>query len=143
MKVAANQTWFEYQPARVKQRTSSSLEAFDAPVVKNVPIETFDANGVGAEPNNLAAIESLRVYRTVRWGKNFELIITDQYSHRSEEPSNRSEADALGVKEFPYLLPQEAVETLDAGRAHQNGKPANTIFLGETTIPNFRRDEAP
>ena len=82
LKVAANQTCFEYQPARVKQRTSSSLEAFDAPVVKNAPIETFDAYGVGTEPNNLAAIESLRVYRTVKWGKNFELIITDQYSHR-------------------------------------------------------------
>ena len=45
--------------------------------------------------------------------------------------------------EFPYLVPQEAVETLDAGRAHQNGKPADTIFLGKTTVPHFRRDEAP
>ena len=68
---------------RAHKRTSTSLEAFDAPAVKIAPIETFDANGIGTEPNNLAAIESLKVYRTVRWGRHFELILTDQYSHRS------------------------------------------------------------
>jgi alkaline phosphatase D len=143
MKVAANQTWFEYQPARVKQRTSTSIEAFDAPAVRIAPIETFDANGIGTEPNNLAAIESLKVYRTLRWGRHFELILTDQYSHRSESPGSRKEAEALGVSEFPYLYPQEAMEALDAGKAHQDGHPADTIFMGETTVPNFRKNESP
>ena len=45
--------------------------------------------------------------------------------------------------EFGYLVPQGAVETLDAGREHQDGRPADTIFLGETAIPTFRRNEAP
>jgi alkaline phosphatase D len=142
MKVAANQTWFEYQPARVAQRTSKSLASFDAPAVKNAPIETFDENGLGTEPNNLAAIESLRAYRALRFGRHFELIITDQYSHRSEEPSNRAEAKDLGAADFPYLVPEESIEMLDAGRSYDHGKPKAMIPIGDKTIPNFRRTES-
>ena len=39
---------------------SGSLEQFGPPPVKNVPIETFDENGLGTEPNNLTAINSLK-----------------------------------------------------------------------------------
>ena len=86
-KVAANQAWFEYQPARIRKAGGPSLERFEAPAVKDAPIEKFDDHGLGLEPGNLAAIESLSPYRNLRWGRNLDLIITDQYSHRSEEPS--------------------------------------------------------
>src|SRR3954447_13737211 len=59
VKVAANQAWFEYLPARVTP-PSGSLEQFGAPSVKNVPVDKFDDNGLGVEPNNLIAINSLR-----------------------------------------------------------------------------------
>jgi alkaline phosphatase D len=38
------------------------------------------------EPNNLLAINSLKGYRALRWGRNVELIVTDKRSYRSEEP---------------------------------------------------------
>ena len=81
-KVAANQAWFEYQPARIRKAGGPSLERFEAPAVKDAPIEKFDDHGLGLEPGNLAAIESLSPYRNLRWGRNLDLIITDQYSHR-------------------------------------------------------------
>jgi alkaline phosphatase D len=51
VKVAANQAWFEYIPARVKA-PSGSLDTFGALAVKNVPIEKWDESGLGIEPNN-------------------------------------------------------------------------------------------
>jgi len=59
VKVAANQAWFEYIPARVTA-PSGSLDRFGPPMVENVKIETWDDNGLGIEPNNLIAINSLR-----------------------------------------------------------------------------------
>src|SRR3954469_11452433 len=48
VKIAANQAWFEYLPARVTP-PSGSLEQFGAPSVKNVAVDKFDDNGLGVE----------------------------------------------------------------------------------------------
>ena len=90
-KVAANQAFFEYQPARLFKPSGSSLNEFDPPKVADKPVTHFDEHGLGQEPNNLAAIGSLRGYRAMRWGHNVELMITDQRSYRSEEPTDRPE----------------------------------------------------
>jgi alkaline phosphatase D len=124
-KVAANQTWFEYQPARVSRPGQQSLEQFNAPAVKDMPLKTFDAHGLSPEPNTIAAIDSLIGYRALRWGKHLELIITDQHSFRSEEPTSGPAAAALDDPNFPELVPQEILERLDAG---EGGRPAQTIL---------------
>jgi alkaline phosphatase D len=142
-KVAANQAWFEYQPARVSRPGGNSLEKFDPPAVIDTPVKSFDEHGLGQEPNNLAAIHSLKGYRALRWGSNIDLIITDQRSYRSEEPVSRPEAKGLASADFPQLTPQEAMEILDAGRAYAGGHPAPTIRLGNSEIPNFRKDAPP
>src|SRR6185503_7210462 len=107
-KTAANQAWFEYQPARVRKAGAESLERFEPPPVEDKPIDRFDEHGLGLEPNNLAAIGSLTAYRSLRFGKHLELFITDQHSYRSEEPSGRPEAQPLESADFPELLPQDA-----------------------------------
>jgi alkaline phosphatase D len=142
-KVAANQAWFEYQPARVSRPNVESLEQFHAPSVKDVSIERFDAQGLGEEPNNLAAINSLTGYRTLNWGKHLELIITDQHSYRSEEPTSRAEVAALASDAFPELYPQELLEILDAGRTYRGGQAPDSIGVGNTKLANFRKDQAP
>ena len=121
-KVAANQAWFEYQPARVAKSGGVALERFEAPAVKDAPIGNFDGDGLGQEPNNLAAIGSLTGYRSLRWGRHLDLIITDQHSYRSEDPSGRPEASAFSSNDFPELVPQEAIEILDAGRTYAGGQ---------------------
>lgn len=142
-KVAANQAFFEYQPARLFKPSGLSLNRFDPPRVADVPITHFDVHGLGQEPNNLAAIHSLRGYRSLRWGRNVELIITDQRSCRSEEPTYRAEARALSRNQFPGMMPQEMLEILDGGNAFNGGRPPAFIRYGGADIPNFRKDEPP
>ena len=117
-KVAANQAWFEYQPARISKPSGTRLEEFKPPKVVDAPIEKFDEHGLGQEPNNLTAINSLVGYRALRWGRNVELIITDQRSYRSEEPSGLPGAEKFSSDDFPFFTSEEALKILDAGRAY-------------------------
>jgi alkaline phosphatase D len=142
-KVAANQAFFEYQPARMTRDGGLSLKAFDPPKVSNEPVSHFDEHGLGDEANNLKAIESLIGYRSLRWGKNLELIITDQRSYRSEEPVDRPEAEAFSSRDFPELVPEEAMKILDAGKSYNQGAAPATIRYGQQEIPNFCKDAPP
>ena len=138
-KVAANEAFFEYQPARMARPSGNSLERFSPPKVVDALITKFDDHGLGQEANNLAAIGSLKGYRAIRWGRNVELIVTDQRSYRSEEPTDMEAAKPLASDDFPEMLPQEAMEILDAARAYNGGKPPATIrsVNGSVEIPNF------
>jgi len=140
-KVAANQAWFEYHPARVVMPGPHSIEKFSAPKVSDATIERYDEHGLGQEPNNLAAITSLKGYRSLRYGSNVDLIITDQRSYRSEQPTERPEAAALTSPDFPQFFPEEAMEILDAGRTHNHGNPPATIQYGAKQVANFRKDQ--
>jgi alkaline phosphatase D len=142
-KVAANQAWFEYQPARVHKPSGPRLDRFEAPRVLDASITQFDDQGLGQEPNNLLAIGSLRGYRAIRWGRHVELILTDQHSYRSEDPLLRPEAKPLSSDAFPDFIPEEAVAILDAGRDYNNRHPPDIIHLGDTEIPNFRKSSPP
>ena len=62
----------------------------------DVAIKKWDENGLGDEPNNLIAINSLIGYRTFRYGKHLDLIITDQHSYRSRRPVQRQFAQQAG-----------------------------------------------
>ena len=80
-KVFANQAWWEYQPARVAQpKNGIDLTTFTAPAVSDAPIEKTDAEGFGDEPNNRAAVASLKINRAFRYGKNTSVILTDNRS---------------------------------------------------------------
>src|SRR6201995_1604326 len=129
IKVAANQAWFEYLPARVAP-PSGSLEAFGPPTVKDVPIEQWDENGLGTEPNNLAAINSLIGYRTYRYGPHLDLIITDQHSYRSADPFSDDSLAKLGGEEFIDMAPEPLMQVLDGGRAFNGGNPPAEVSFG-------------
>ena len=133
-KVAANQAWFEYQPARVK-KPSASRDVFDPPRVVDAPITVFDDHGLGQEPNNLTAIASLTGYRAFRWGRHVELLITDQHSYRSEDPSSVPEVDPLSSKDFPEMFPEDALMVLDGGRDFAGGKPPAQIDVRRDLDP--------
>jgi alkaline phosphatase D len=142
-KVAAMQAFFEYQPARMSRPNSSSLEKFEPPHVVDTPVTTFDNRGLGTEPNNLTALHSLKGYRAIRYGKNMELIVTDQRTFCSEDLSGRKEAKAFSSDDFPEMVPQEALEILDAGRTCNGGKPPDTIRYGQGEVANFAKDRPP
>lgn len=142
VKLAANQAWFEYQPARV-DTPGQSLERFDPPAVKDVAVEQFDADGLGTETNNLLAIRSLRGHRALRYGKHLDLLITDQYSFRSANPFSDPALGKLGGEEFISMFPEDQMQVLDGGRAHGNGKPPAEIVFGDARVPNPQRMAPP
>lgn len=135
-KVIANQAWWEFIPARVEKPGDPARDRFVAPAVEDAPIERFDADGLGDEPNNLAAINSLKIHRTLRFGRNVELFLTDNHSFRSPGP----DAGAFSVPGVRWVSSQAIDEILDDGRTHNGGHPPETIgFMGKT-LPNPAKD---
>lgn len=144
LKVAGNQAWFEYQPARVLP-PGSRYETFNAPNVQDVPLKPgdFDDTGLGTEPNNLAAINSLIIYRALRWGRHIDLLLTDNRSFRSRDPGNHEEINPLFEGETLGFVPEELWAQLDAGRAYDNGHPPAKLVLGDKAVDNYVAKAAP
>lgn len=142
IKVAANQAWFEYIPARVKA-PSGSFDTFGAPDVKNVAIDRWDEHGLGLEPNNLTAINSLIAYRALRYGRHLDLFLTDQHSFCGEDPTDAEGVGKIYDPSFNGMFSEPAMIALDAGRAANGGKPPAELTFGDVSIPNPRKDAAP
>ncbi len=142
LKVAANQAWFEYQPARVLP-PGSKLDTFDAPQVVDVLVKDFDDDGLGTEPNNLAAINSLIAYRALRWGRHIDLLITDNRSFRSRDPGNHDEINPLFEGDTLGFVPEELWAQLDAGRAYADGHPPAKLTMGDKSVDNYVAKAAP
>ena len=140
LKVAANQAWFEYQPARVTP-PGRSLARFEAPRVVDTPVTDFGDDGLGREPNNIAAIESLIAYRAMRWGRHIDLILTDQRSFRGPDPSNRDELAPLFATTPFSFFPEALAMHIDGGRDFAGGHPPEKLVFGDQTIANFRAGE--
>ena len=143
VKVAANQAWFEYLPSRVAKAGGPSLERFDPPAVKDMPVTKFDENGLGDEPNNLIAIHSLTAYRALRYGRHLDLIITDQHSYRSKDPTGDPELGRLGGEEFLGMFPEDLMQILDGGRAFNGGHPPDEINFGNAHVANPQKAAPP
>src|SRR5262245_14283743 len=142
VKVAANQAWFEYIPARVKA-PSGSLDTFGALAVKNVPIEKWDDSGLGIEPNNLKAINSLIAYRSLRYGRHLDLILTDQHSFCGDDPTDAESVGKIYDPTFNGMFSEPAMIALDAGYTFNGGKPPAELSFGDISIPNPRKDSPP
>ncbi|HEX4631670.1 MAG TPA: alkaline phosphatase D family protein, partial [Chthoniobacterales bacterium] len=142
IKVAANQAWWEYLPSRCKKVSGPSLDQFNPPAVTDVAIEKWDENGLGDEPNNLAAINSLIGYRAYRYGKHLDLIITDQHSYRGGDPFSDPEIEKFGP-EFVGMFPEDAAQILDGGRAFNGGKPPAQVTFNDAHVANPRKDAPP
>ena len=144
LKVAANQAWFEYQPARVLP-PGSKLDAFNAPNVRDVPLKVtdFDDTGLNTEPNNLAAIDSLIIYRALRWGRHIDLLLTDNRSFRSRDPGNHDEINPLFEGDALGFVPEELWAQLDGGRAYDNGNPPAKLVMGDKSVDNYVAKDPP
>jgi alkaline phosphatase D len=143
VKVAANQVWFENIPARVKA-PSGTFDEFGSVPVKDVKIEKFDDDGLGLEPNNIAAINSLTVYRALRYGRHLDLLLTDLHSYRG--PDNFSD-ESLGKladwAEYDGMFPDDIMQVLDGGRAFNGGHPPAELEFNGTRIANPEKDRPP
>lgn len=137
-KVAANQAWWEYIPARVAKPGDPAVDIFVPPAVTDQPIDAFDESGLGLEPNNLTAVNSLKINRALRWGRNVELILTDNHSFRSKPV----DAD-FSPEGFRWAQSQRVSEILDSGRAYRGYSPPETIEFAGATVPNPNKNAPP
>lgn len=133
LKLAAAQAWYEYQPARVIKQSPG--DPFVPPAVTNTPLTNLDIRGVGQEPNNLAAINALKIYRAFPFGKNIDLILTDNRSYMGPPVNDKD------VPQYDFGgYEQEVNDILDQGRDYGGGHPPATIKIGDKDIPNPQLD---
>ena len=111
------------------------FDRFVPPAVQDVAVERFDDLGLGLEPNNLAAMRSLVINRTLRWGRNADLILTDNRSFMGKPADYPFPASGV-----PLVGPEEVSDILEDGRDRPGGAPA-TIRYGGQDLPNPQRDK--
>tara|TARA_R110002096_G_scaffold77896_6_gene183264 strand:- start:31164 stop:33263 length:2100 start_codon:yes stop_codon:yes gene_type:complete len=144
-KVAANQAWFEFIPANLSDAegvggVDNEASDFAAADVENVAFDAVNAENFADEANNVAAIASLTIYRSLRYGKNIDFVVTDLRSYRSDHsiPEELS-FDNAGFFHPRTALPGEAVKVMDEGNTANGGNPPDTV-LG---LENLRKDRPP
>lgn len=140
-RIAANQAWFEYVPAVLSEAETvdgiaPAARDFVAADVQDAPYaDVIDVD----EPNNQSAIESIAIYRRLRFGKHVELVLTDNRSYRSDHAIAEESTFGNPVVFHPRAaVPLEAVNAFDAGNTAQGGAPESVFG-----IVNTRRDSPP
>ena len=124
-KLNANQAWFEFIPMLLSDARTGG------------PAHDFVAGQLGgdeAEDNN-AAVDSLCIYRRLRWGKLLDVVITDNRSYRSAQCLTPDFHKSLGLPMNTLKL----VEIADGGREYNDGKPPEFLPYGDAKIPNPAR----
>lgn len=144
-KLASNQAWFEYCPAALSRAAAgpagfNPARDFVEAAVENAEATEFDDDFLSLEENNLAAIHSMTIYRTLSWGKTADLVLVDGRSYRGK----RGVDDAiLGSEAVAYPsapLPPDIVSVLAAGRTAGDNNPPGTITFQGREVENPRKD---
>jgi len=147
-RVAASQAWFEYTPAQLTGAegavgVDSQAKDFAAVTVTDAAFTAPDADNFVAEANNKAAVGAITIYRSFRFGKHVELVMTDERSYRSDHAIPEEISSQPGFLARRNVLPLPLVELLDQGKTANGGNPPPKIPLGSVTIDNPRVDSPP
>ncbi|HEU4731858.1 MAG TPA: alkaline phosphatase D family protein [Kofleriaceae bacterium] len=135
-RVAASQAWFEYVPAQLTGAEGvpdvpSEAKDFAPTTVEAAAFTTPNADNFVDEPNNDKAVHAITIYRSFRFGKHVELVMTDLRSYRSDHaiPEDLIAASAATGAFFAprNALPQLLVDTFDQGATANGGSPPATV----------------
>ena len=127
-KMDANQAWFEFIPAVLNELGTQPAHDFEPQVL-----------GEDEAIQNQAALNSLRIYRKLSWGKYVDIVLTDTRSYRSAPCLPHGLSASM---ELP-LDPVELVSIADAGSVYNEGNPPKTLPFGDGTVPNPAQHRAP
>lgn len=145
-KVACHQAWFEYIPTNLSdavgvEGVANAARDFVPTQVTDTPYSEVDDNNLITEANNVAALASMTIYRSLRYGQNIELVITDERSYRSDHPIPEEQTESLVFFHPRNAVPLEMVDIYDAGREANGGNPPDTVVQG--MFQNPRKDSPP
>jgi alkaline phosphatase D len=127
-KQVANQAWFEFIPAALDELQGQTAHGF-----REQPL------GAGAAADNQAAVNSLRIYRKLSWGRYVDIVLTDSRSYRTAACLEDGLAESLGLP----LATVELVEIADAGNTYNNHAPPQFLPYGDGTTANPGLDREP
>jgi alkaline phosphatase D len=141
-RLAASQAWFEHLPVQLTGApgiagVSQRAHDFAATAVSDAPFTTANDDNFVDEANNSAAVGAITIYRSLRFGRHAELILTDERSYRSDHAI----PEEIFRASFEYLDPRNVLPTvdldvMDAGRTANGGNPPASI--GVSSLPNPR-----
>ncbi|MCE9573201.1 MAG: alkaline phosphatase D family protein [Deltaproteobacteria bacterium] len=139
-RVAANQAWFEYIPVQLTGSAGvsgvpSEAKDFAPATVTDAAFTAANNDNFVDEPNNTAAIDSITIYRSLRFGKHVELVMTDERAYRSDHalPEDTTFGQVLFFNPR-NVLPLQMVNIFDEGKTANGGNPPATVL----NIPNPR-----
>ncbi|MCP4447775.1 MAG: hypothetical protein GY811_20920 [Myxococcales bacterium] len=144
-KVSANQAWFEFIPANLSDAegvpgVDNEASDFSATEVSNAPFDEVDADNFADEANNIAAIASLTIYRSIRYGKNVDFVVTDLRSYRSDHTIPEDQTyDSAAFFHPRTALPDEMIRIMDQGNTANGGNPPDDV----DGLPNTRKERPP
>lgn len=148
-RIAASQAWFEYVPVQLTgaggvKGVASQAKDFSSAKVKDATFTAPNDDNFVPEPNNVAAIGAITIYRSLRFGKHVELVMTDLRSYRSDHaiPEELTVGPLAQVFFAPRnALPLPLVDTFDQGKTANNNNPPDTVSLlgGAIVVPNVRK----
>lgn len=147
-KVAANQAWYEYTPVNLTElsdidRDLRHAHAFQFADVGVTPNGAVDQDNLANNDDNLAAIASLTIYRSLRFGANLALVLTDNRSYRSDHAVPEDISGNFPAFYHPRLaMPVALVNELDAGFRANDGHARRLIFI-DRFLANPRADRPP
>ena len=141
-RLAANQAWFEYIPAILSEAEEADGVAPASRDFEPVDVEDAPYSDVVEvdEPNNVAVLESITIYRRLRYGRHVDLLLTDNRSYRSDHAiAEESTIDNPLVFDPRSGLSIAAVNAFDAGSTANGGDPPAMV----SGIQNTRANSAP
>lgn len=155
-RMAATQVWSEWVPQVVSESQAiggvpNQARDFRRAPVASEPLGQFDDDYLARNQQNLNAIGAMTGYRSIRWGKLVDLILTDNRSYRGPgsdprtsvhgamQPTAQQEAGFGGSAEFP-LFEGATLDLVAEGRFANGGSPPASITDNGRTFANPRRD---
>lgn len=123
-KSVANRAWFEFIPAVLDE-------------LQGQPAHDF--RDTSAPISNQGAVDTLCIFRRLRWGSLVDVLLTDSRSYRSPPCLPEGLAEELGLVMNTVGL----VEIADGGSDYNNGKPPATLPYGDHKSPNPGSERPP
>jgi alkaline phosphatase D len=152
-RMAASQAWFEYVPAHLTgaetgvKDLANPARDFEFSKVTNAPFTPANADNFVAEANNAAAVGAITIYRSLRFGKHVELVMTDERSFRSDHAVPEEFTNNALFFAPRNAMPIRMVNQFDAGKTDNNGIPLDSISFqtpqGTVSLPNARKGSPP